>query len=393
MRTLFDRCAGGLLGIALLALGFSPLAAAASEAPDQAQLEQLVAPIALYPDALVAQILMASTYPVEIIEAQRWVQGNPGVKGDALQQAMQGQSWNASVKSLTAFPQVLQMMSDKLSWTTDLGNAFLADQSDVMNAIQALRQRAKAAGNLQSNSQQTVTVQNQPTATQPQTIVIVPANPQVVYVPTYNPSLIYGAWPYPAYPPYYYYPPGYVATASILSFGAGMAVGAALWGDCNWGHGNVNVNINNYNRFNNTNISHNQWQQNFNQHRSNWQAGNQQRTDRFGNGGSLTDSQARDEFKGWENKASSDRARSGDGLGRGEDRSASGRGGDSFGGDRGGGDGFGGDRGGGDGFGGGRGGGDGFGGDRGGGGFGGGRAGFGGGGRRGFGGGRGGGRR
>ncbi len=388
MISLFYRSANGLVAIALLALGalvFPPHVLAASAAPDPAKLQQLVAPIALYPDALAAQVLMASTYPVEIIEAQRWVQDNPDTKGDALQQAMQGQSWNASVKSLTAFPQVLQMMSDKLSWTTDLGNAFLAHQSDVMNAIQTLRQRAQAAGNLESNAQQTVTVQNQPAGTQPQTIIIVPANPQVVYVPTYNPTLVYGVWPYPAYPPYYYYPPGYVATASLLSFGAGMAVGAALWGDCNWGRGDVNINVNNYNRFNNTNITRNQWQQNFNQHRSSWQAGNQQRADRFGKEGSLSDAQARDAFKGWENKASGDRARSGDGFDRDGNRSAGGRSDRDrgfLGGERG----LDGDRGGE--FGGGRFGGDGFGGRSGG--FGG-----GGGGRRGFGGGggRGGGRR
>lgn len=169
----------------------------------QAQLAALVAPIALYPDPLVAQVLMASTYPLEVAEAYNWQKANSRLKGDALNQALQQQNWDASVKSLVSFPPVLGMMGSQLSWTQELGNATLAQQSDVMNAIQALRAKAKASGALQSNSQQTVTTQGSGSN---ETIVIQPANPQVVYVPTYNPTAVYGGWPYPAYPPYAYYP-------------------------------------------------------------------------------------------------------------------------------------------------------------------------------------------
>jgi len=187
----------------------------ASQPKSPEQLEQLVAPIALYPDALLSQVLMASTYPLEIVEAARWLKSHPGLDSKALEKAMASQSWDPSVKSLTAFPQVLEMMNDKLTWTTQLGDAFLADQQSVMNSVQVLRQKAKAEGNLESNKQQQVTVESEPTGSQAQTIVIAPADPQVVYVPTYNPTVVYGAWAYPAYPPFYWYPPGYVATTSM----------------------------------------------------------------------------------------------------------------------------------------------------------------------------------
>ena len=223
----------------------------------QAQLEALVAPIALYPDPLVSQVLMASTYPLEVGEASSWLKSNSNLKGDALNQALQQQSWDASVKSLASFPPVLEMMGAQLSWTQQLGNAVLAQQSETMSAIQALRAKAKQAGSLESNSQQTVKTQGSGSS---QTIIIEPANPQVIYVPTYNPTVVYGAWAYPAYPPYAYYPPGYVAGTALLSFGVGMAVGAALWGGCHWGGGwgggggSLTINNNNFNNFNrNTN--------------------------------------------------------------------------------------------------------------------------------------------
>jgi hypothetical protein len=260
-----------------------PAPAAAPQAPTfkPEELEQLVAPIALYPDPLLAQVLMASTYPLEVVEAARWQKQNSTLQDKALEDALQQQTWDPSVKSLTAFPPVLTMLNDKLDWTQKLGDAFLAQQNDVMEAVQRLRAKADAAGNLKSNQQQTVTVEQAPANVQqtvtvqgqpapPPTIIrIEPAQPQVVYVPTYNPTVVYGAWPYAAYPPYYYYPPGYVAATSVISFGIGMAVGAALWGGCNWGwgggyggHNNVNVNVNNYNSFNRTNISDNNWQHN-----------------------------------------------------------------------------------------------------------------------------------
>ncbi len=225
-----------------------------SDAPlTQAEIEQLLAPIALYPDALLAQIFMASTYPLEVVEAARWQKANPKVTGTALEDAMQKQSWDASVKSLTAFPQVLQMMNEKLSWTQQLGDAFLADQKRVMAAAQKLRKAANDQGNLKSSKEQTVVVEQGSGET---IIKIEPADPQVVYVPTYNPTVVYGTWPYAAYPPYYYYPPGYAPGAAFWTFTAGVIVGSALWGGCHWGGsgGGVYINHNTYNNFNRTNI-------------------------------------------------------------------------------------------------------------------------------------------
>ncbi len=271
-----------------------------------AQLEQLVAPIALYPDALVAQILMASTYPLEVVEAARWVRANPSVSGQALEDAMQGQSWDPSVKSLVAFPQVLEMMDQKLDWTTDLGNAFLAEQAAVLDAVQALRARANAAGNLESNAQQTVTVEQTAAGSQPQTIVIQPANPQVVYVPAYDPTYVYGPWPYPAYPPYYWYPPGYVA-GSALWFGAGLAVGAALWGGCNWGYGDVDIDVNRYNDFNRTDIKNNRWEHKA-EHRKGAQYRDQGVREKYGKS-SQGNAQAREQFRGRAEQGRQDIAR------------------------------------------------------------------------------------
>src|SRR5512135_1311000 len=201
---------------------------------NQPQLEQLLAPIALYPDELLSQILMASTYPLEVVQADRWAKQNKGLKGDALTAALEKQSWDPSVKSLVNFPDVLTMMSEKLDWTEQLGDAFLSSQKDVLDTVQKLRAKAQAEGNLKSTEQQKVVVEQE-------TIIIQPSDPQVVYVPQYNPSVVYGAWPYPAYPPYPVYPPGYVATAAF-SFAAGVAVGAAwgyAWGNTNWHGGEI----------------------------------------------------------------------------------------------------------------------------------------------------------
>jgi len=232
------------------------------------ELDQIAAPIALYPDPLVAQILMASTYPLEVVQAARFAHDNAGLKGDPLDEALKKQAWDDSVKSLVTFPQVLAMMNEKLDWTQKLGDAFLAQQKDLMDAVQRLRAKAEAQGNLKTTKEQTVTVEPAPAAppSAPQTpgasqavvvqqapptvITIVPTNPQVVYVPTYNPTIVYGAWPYPAYPPYSYYPPGYTAAAAAFTFAAGVAVGSALWGNCNWRGGDVNVNVNTYNSYN-----------------------------------------------------------------------------------------------------------------------------------------------
>ncbi len=196
------------------------------------QLDSLVAPIALYPDALVAQVLAASTYPNEVVEADQWLKDHSSLQGDALVQAVNQQPWDPSVQALTQFPSVLDQMANNLSWTSALGDAFYNQQADVMASVQRLRAQAKAAGNLKSTSQMTVTQPN------PQTIVIAPANPQVVYVPVYSPTVVYGTP---------YYPPGYstgaVVATGLISFGVGFAVGAAMSGGCcGWGWNNWNSN-------------------------------------------------------------------------------------------------------------------------------------------------------
>ena len=197
-----------------------------------AELQGLVAPIALYPDALVAQILSASTFPDQVAIADNWLHQNKNLTGSALMQAVNGQSWDASVKALTQFPSVLDKMAQSLAWTSSLGEAYHNQAADVMTAVQTLRAQAKAAGNLKSGPQITVVQQA------PQTIVIQPTNPQVVYVPEYNPTVVYGT-PYVT--------PGYstgaLVATGLLSFGAGMAVGAMMSGGCcGWGYSSWNCN-------------------------------------------------------------------------------------------------------------------------------------------------------
>jgi hypothetical protein len=193
------------------------------------QLQQLVAPIALYPDSLVAQVLAASTFPEQIVEADRWVQANPDLKGDALGQAVDQQPWDPSVKALTAFPSVLGNMDKNLSWTSSLGDAYYNQQQDVMDAVQVMRQRAENAGNLKTTPQQTVTSQGS-------SIVVQPTNPEVVYVPAYDPWLVYGG-PIMAWPGWYPYP-GIWFGGPYLSFGMGFGMGffgGFGWGWNNWG--------------------------------------------------------------------------------------------------------------------------------------------------------------
>ncbi len=219
------------------------------------ELEQILAPIALYPDALLAQIFMASTYPLEIVEAARWSKEHPDVKGDAVAGAVQSQTWDASVKSLVAFPDVLTMMNEKIDWTQKLGDAFLAQQKEVMQTTQVLRQKAKEAGNLKSGKEQVVKTEPAPAgAATTQTIIIESKDPEVVYVPTYNPTVVYGAWAYPAYPPYYYYPP-YYAGGAFFSFSMGVIVGGAIWGNCNWGGNDIDIDIDRQNNFNRNEIN------------------------------------------------------------------------------------------------------------------------------------------
>jgi hypothetical protein len=214
--------------------GAPPDNAPAPQSPEQIQ--ALVAPIALYPDALVAQVLSAATFPDQVALAQNWLVEHKNLTGDALMQEVDKQSWDPSVKALAAFPTVLDNMAKNLSWTSELGEVYHFQPKDVMQAIQTLRAKAKAAGNLKSSQQITVVQQS------PSTIVIEPANPQVVYVPQYNPAVIYGtAYVVPGYTA------GDVAAASVISFGAGIAVGALMAGGCchTWGWNTWNVNWHN----------------------------------------------------------------------------------------------------------------------------------------------------
>jgi Protein of unknown function (DUF3300)/Chaperone of endosialidase len=279
-QRMLDRVRG-LLVLAVLLLSALSIGAAraqnASPPPrSTAQLEQLVAPIALYPDPLLSQVLMASTYPLEVVSAARWVQANPGVSGQALQDAMQKQPWDPSVKALTAVPQTLQMMNDKLDWTQELGDAFLAQQADVLDAVQRLRARADAAGQLKSTDQQKVTktaasARQAPasgsggaanlSATPATYYTIESTNPDEYYVPMYDPAVVYGAWPYPEYPPYYWYPPGWYPGTG-LAFAAGIFVGSAIWGNIDWRGHRVQINPLRYNQFNRTNITNVNWNHN-----------------------------------------------------------------------------------------------------------------------------------
>ena len=217
-----------------IVLATSPVSAqdAAPANLSPTDIDALVAPIALYPDALVAQVLAASTYPTEVVEASQWMRDNSSLQGQALADAVNQQQWDPSVQALTQFPSVLDNMANNLSWTSALGSAFYNQQADVMASVQRLRAQAKAAGNLKSSSQMTVVQQD------PQTIVIQPATPTVVYVPTYNPTVVYGTP---------YYPPGYstgaLVATGLISFGVGFAVGAAMGGGCcGWGWNNWNSN-------------------------------------------------------------------------------------------------------------------------------------------------------
>lgn len=233
---------------ALLLVFSSGVAAQQQQAPvfKAEEIEALVAPIALYPDSVLVQALMAATYPLEIVQAARWVQANPDVKGDAAVKAVADQPWDVSVQSLVAFPQVLMPMNDKLDWTQKLGDAFLAQQKDVMEAVQRLRLKAQQAGNLQTSEQQTVVVVQ--AAPQQTVIKIEPVNPQVIYVPAYNPVVVYGAWGYPAYPPYYWTPyPAYypgAALATGFAWGVGIAAAGAIFGGANWGGNDIDIDIN-----------------------------------------------------------------------------------------------------------------------------------------------------
>jgi hypothetical protein len=287
-RPLFESIRGAvaILCVALLLPGDFVLYAQSSPQQDASQeqaapkipndqLDSLVAPIALYPDPLLAQVLAASTYPLEIIQLQQWLAQHKDLKDKALVDAVEKEDWDPSVQGLAPLPDVVKRLGENIKWTTDLGNAFLAQQSDVMDAVQRMRMKAQGAGNLKTTEQQKVetkTIENKTV------VVIEQAQPQVIYVPSYNPVVVYGPPIYP-YPPIVYPPPGAYVAGMAISFGVGLAIGAAWghggWGyGCGWGHSsNININVNNnfVNHYNRTNVNRpsqlpsgggNKWQHN-----------------------------------------------------------------------------------------------------------------------------------
>jgi hypothetical protein len=241
------------MALAVLAMcALVPMARAQDATFKTEEIDQMLAPIALYPDSLLSQILMACTYPADVKEAAEWSKANPDAKGDAAVKQIADREWEPSVQSLVAFPQVLAMMREKPDDVQRLGDAFLADPGRVMDRVQFLRQKAQQAGNLKSSEQQKVATQTVETK---QVIVIEPAQPQTVYVPVYQPTVVYGSWMYPSYPPYYWPPPPYYYPGG--AFVAGFVWGAAvvgisnsLWGGFHWGRNDVNINVNRYNSIN-----------------------------------------------------------------------------------------------------------------------------------------------
>jgi hypothetical protein len=254
-----------------------------------------VAPIALYPDSLLVNVLAAATYPLEVVQADRWVTENKNLKGDQLRAAIDKLAWDDSVKALVSTPSVLSMMSQKLDWTQKLGDALLAQQPDVMDAIQRLRSKAYDNKKLTTTKQQKVTVQQTQGR---QTIAIEPAIPDTIYVPYYDPATVYGAWPYAAYPPYYFGYPSYIGAGVIaagLAFGAGYALGrwGNYWGGgCNWGNNNFFIN-----RSNTINNIGNNWQHNP-AHRQGVRYTNANVQQRFGNNSLQAGRGERMDFRG-----------------------------------------------------------------------------------------------
>jgi hypothetical protein len=297
------RCVSVLLALTIMAAASLPVAAqqpAPTQAPppsqtDQTllkpeQLEALVAPIALYPDALLANMLAAATYPLEVVEADRWIKENKTLKGDALKTAVDKKGWDDSVKALTATPSVLDMMSDKLDWTKDLGDGMLAQQADLMDAIQRLREKARSNNKLSTTKQQKVTVEQQEGR---QVIVIEPTDPNAMYVPYYEPASVYGTWPYADYPPYYFGYPSYIGAGVVaagIAFGTAWAIGrwGNYWGGgCNWGNRNVYVN----------HRTTNGWQHN-SAHRQGVRYNNANVQQRFGNNNIRAGANDRMDFRG-----------------------------------------------------------------------------------------------
>jgi hypothetical protein len=291
-----------LVPFMLMAQSQNLSAAADEQLLKSEELDALVAPVALYPDTLLAEVLMASTYPIEVVQAELWVTENKKLKGDQLKAAVDKQAWDESVKSLVATPSVLAMMSSKLDWTQKLGDTVLAQQADVMDAIQRLRLKAQANNKLSSTKEQKVTVTQEENK---QVIIIEPTDPEIIYVPYYDPIVVYGGWPYPAYPPYYFPPPVYIShhishpiIAAGIAFGTGYllgrwASGGNYWGGgVNWGGNNININ-----RPININNIGNNWQHRP-EHRQGVRYNNANVQQRFGNNNIRTGSQQRMEYRG-----------------------------------------------------------------------------------------------
>jgi hypothetical protein len=287
----------------LVPLTLSPLWVFAQDQPTarifrQEELDQMLAPIALYPDSLLAQILMAATYPLEVVQAERWARANRNLRGDQLNDALDQKDWDPSVKALVPFPQVLSMMSERLEWTQKLGDAFLDQQDEVMDTVQRLRARAQAAGNLRDTEEQRVMAEDGG-------IVIEPVNPEVVYVPVYDPTVIYGPWWYPAFPPFFFPPPPGVIFVRGFGFWRGVTVGRAWdhgWGYWDWRHHYVNVNVNrniNINRnisITRTNIQTTRWQHDVS-HRKGVTYRNEATRERYGQ--SVKGAETRRDFRGF----------------------------------------------------------------------------------------------
>jgi hypothetical protein len=242
--------------VLLLAAPFWTIAQGTQETQEskpfkQDELAQMLAPVALYPDDLLTQLLMASTYPLEIVQAARWATKHKDLKGDKLTEALEKEDWDPSVKSLVNFPDVLAKMNENLEWTQKLGDAFLAQQKEVMDTIQMLRKKAQEAGNLKDTKEQKVVQEKE-------TIIIQSTSPDVIYVPSYSPAVVYGGWYWPAFPPpppFFPFPPMVTPYGGALAFGAGVAMGAAwgyAWGRANWGGGDIDINASR-----NTNINNN----------------------------------------------------------------------------------------------------------------------------------------
>ena len=257
------------------------------------QLDQMTAQIALYPDSLLAQLLMATTYPDQFALAYQWSRAHPDSKGDDAVKMVEKENWDPSVASMVAFPEVLITLGGNPDWVKNMGDAFLAQPEDVMDSVQRLRQRAQQAGNLKSNEQirvgteappppaATTTVVQQ-AAPPPQIIVIEQAQPSVVFVPAYNPAVVFGPWMYPAYPPFFFPPPpGYWFSRTVatgIAWGVGIGVSNALWGGVNWGRGNVNINVNHFNNINvNHRINNGNWNHNPGNRRTDYRGGDNTR--------------------------------------------------------------------------------------------------------------------